>query len=60
MYDNLTKEHRFIPVGMFPVAGKRFTGYPINVTRVNDDGSVMGTYDTSNMNLVQRINAMLN
>ena len=60
MFNNLTKEHHFVPVGMFSVAGPRFAGYPVKVTSVNDDGSVTGIYAVDKMNTVQRINAMLN
>lgn len=56
--NNLYKEHRFVPVGMFSAAGKGYSGYPVNVTKVNDDGSVMGTYNVEKMNIVQQINAM--
>lgn len=57
--NDLFKERRFIPLGIFPVAGKGYSGYPVNVTKVNEDSSVMGTYNVEKMNIVQRLNAML-
>ena len=50
--NDLFKERRFIPLGIFPVAGKDYSGYPVNVTKVNYDGSVMGTYNVEKMNIV--------